>query len=138
MSLAFFFSAVRLGLYIVYELTWSLKTKTFETYALEKILDLVIVTTCKPKYSVLISSRGQTLRTLASYNWTDYFFSVEEELFFSFVFPPIFFFFFWRRCSPQYIFFFWRRCSTQVTIKRYWQVRNFTWRDTTNELILSV
>ena len=101
-----FFSAVRLGLYIVYELTWSLKTKTFETCALEKILDLVIVTTCKPKYSVLISSRGQTLRTLASYNWTDYFFSVEEELFFSFVFPPIYIFFFWRRCSPQYIFFF--------------------------------
>lgn len=101
-----FFSAVRLGLYIVYELTWSLKTKTFETCALEKILDLVIVTTCKPKYSVLISSRGQTLRTLASYNWTDYFFSVEEELFFSFVFPPIFFFFFLATMfTPIYIFF---------------------------------
>ena len=88
-----FFSAVRLGLYIVYESTWSLKTKTFETCALEKILDLVIVTTCKPKHSVLISSLGQTLRTLASYNWTDYFFSVEEDLFF-------------LLCFPQYIFFF--------------------------------
>ena len=89
-----FFSAVRLGLYIVYESTWSLKTKTFETCALEKILDLVIVTTCKPKHSVLISSRGQTLRTLASYNWTDYFFSVEEDLFFLLCFPQYFFFFF--------------------------------------------
>ena len=89
-----FFSAVRLGLYIVYESTWSLKTKTFETCALEKILDLVIVTTCKPKHSVLISSRGQTLRTLASYNWTDCFFSVEEDLFFLLCFPQYFFFFF--------------------------------------------
>lgn len=89
-----FFSAVRLGLYIVYESTWSLKTKTFETCALEKILDLVIVTTCKPKHSVLISSRGQTLRTLASYNWTDYFFSVEEDLFFLLCFPQYFYLFF--------------------------------------------
>ena len=87
-----FFSAVRLGLYIVYELTWSLKTKTFETYALEKILDLVIVTTCKSKYSVLISSRGQTLRTLASYNWTDFFFSGGGTFFFFCVSPNIFIF----------------------------------------------
>ena len=87
-----FFSAVRLGLYIVYELTWSLEAKTFETCALEKILDLVIVTTCKPKYSVLISSRGQTLRTLASYNWTDYFCG-----------GGTFFFFF---VSPIYIYIF--------------------------------
>ena len=90
-----FFSAVRLGLYIVYELTWSLKTKTFETCALEKILDLVIVTTCKPKYSVLISSRGQTLRTLASYNWTDFFFSGGGTFFFFCVSPNIFIYFFW-------------------------------------------
>ena len=89
-----FFSAVRLGLYIVYELTWSLKTKTFETYALEKILDLVIVTTCKSKYSVLISSRGQTLRTLASYNWTDFFFSGGGTFFFFCVSPNIFIYFF--------------------------------------------
>lgn len=89
-----FFSAVRLGLYIVYELTWSLKTKTFATCALEKILDLVIVTTCKPKYSVLISSRGQTQRTLASYNWTDFFFSGGRTFFFFCVSPNIFIYFF--------------------------------------------